>query len=231
MTYQSPKMVARRKRILRTAQALIAAKEGSFTMTELAEASEVAERTLYNLFGRQDALLAEAVTNVFRERLDEPTERCSTRDIVEATNMRNAAAFAEMMRVPGYSKTMARIYFASKAGSEVRDILHEGVGQFWANELRKAGAKGELHRWVEPERLAGEIVTSSYAALLRWADGELTDQEMMDRIEFVTFALLASGLRGESHELVMRALQALSDNRKGARAETMAADQGKRASA
>jgi len=210
MAYQSPKMIARRKRILRTAQALIAEKESNFTMRELADASEVAEGTLYNLFGCQDALLAEAVANVFAERMDVPLSQQHAANIAEAVRLRNQASFAEMMRVPGYSKTMARIYFGAKAGNDVRKTLHDAAAGFWSSELRKAGAKGDLYPWADPDKLAGEIVTATYAAILRWADGELTDTEMKARIDFVTYALLASGLKGESHKQIIEAIEALT---------------------
>ena len=67
--YSSATMAQRHKDILSAARRMLAEGEGDIRMRELAERSGVALGTLYNRFGSKDALAAEAVMAVFRDRL------------------------------------------------------------------------------------------------------------------------------------------------------------------
>jgi AcrR family transcriptional regulator len=123
--YGSDGMIARRRRIIETALDLMGNNKGEFTMRDLAQASNVATGTLYNLFGSQDALVAEAVVTVFEERVDRLVVEPEGDNIADLVRARGDAAYKEIMRVPAYAKTMVKIYFAGEPGSPVRKKLHE----------------------------------------------------------------------------------------------------------
>ena len=113
MKYESRKMIARREHIVETALDMMARDDGEFTMRDLAKESGVATGTLYNLFGSQDALVAEAVGTVFEERVSAMVVLPDSDDIAELIRARNEASFQEIMRVPAYAIKMMQIYFAA----------------------------------------------------------------------------------------------------------------------
>ena len=128
--YSSDAMIARRKGILEAAQKLLSRDGGSFTMRDLAQESGVATGTLYNLFGSQDAVIAEAVIEVFEQRVTGMTTPDQESDALALFEARSEAAYKEILRVPAYAKKMVQIYFNAEPGQEVRRTLHDVPAAF-----------------------------------------------------------------------------------------------------
>ena len=102
--YASDAMAERRARILETARDMLVEEGGKFTMRDLAKRSGVALATLYNIFGSQDELVAQAVVQVFEERIEDliPTRRRlgpgSSSNVSRNCRMRKSCAFPPMPR-------------------------------------------------------------------------------------------------------------------------------------
>ncbi|MFN3233565.1 MAG: TetR/AcrR family transcriptional regulator [Alphaproteobacteria bacterium] len=211
MKYESETMIARRARIIETALDMMARNDGDFTMRALAKESGVATGTLYNLFGGQEGLVAEAVSQVFEERVNGMTVDPKNDEIAEVAEARSAAAFKEMMRVPAYAKTMCQIYFSGEAGNPVRQQLHDIPTNFWVDQLRRLQTEGALEEWVRIDALADEMTSAAYAVVSRWAAEDLDDEGLRRGNLFVVLTLLAGAVKGRHRESVARKLAQLND--------------------
>ena len=212
LKYSSDAMVARRRRIIETALGLMARNEGDFTMRDLARESGVATGTLYNLFGGQDALIAEAVMTVYEERVDALAVPPETDNVADVIRARGAAAYAEIMRAPAYAIKMAHLYFAGPPGSPVRDTLHAIPTAFWGGLLKNMDREGALAGWVNPALLADELTSAQYGVVARWAAGDMDDEALRTRTFYVAGAMLVGALKGARKKQVRAALAVLTQN-------------------
>jgi len=202
-------MASRRLAILETAQALLSQDDGQFTMRDLAKKSGVATGTLYNLYGSQDALIADAVADIFERRVVGLTSMPAEQSLVSEITSRQQAAFHEIMREPLFAKKMVELYFSSEPGSRVREMLHAIPTESTIGQLERIRALGDLHRWVDIERLANHMTRANYAAVSSWAAEELTNEEFNDEILYVTYVNLLGALKGATYEQVREALSHL----------------------
>ena len=120
MTYQSDKMASRRQRILETTQSLLSTGDGHFTMRDLAKQSGVATATLYNLYGGQDALVSDAVADIFEQRVDNLATIGAGDTVQAAILARQTAACQEIFREPLFAKKMVELYFNGEPSSDAR---------------------------------------------------------------------------------------------------------------
>jgi AcrR family transcriptional regulator len=206
LKYQSEKMASRRLAILEMAQALLSQDDGQFTMRELAKKSGVATGTLYNLYGSQDALIADAVADIFERRVLDLATVPADKSVVSAITSRQEAAFHEMMREPLFAKKMVELYFSGDPGSHVRRMLHSIPTGHTIEQLERVKALGDLKPWVEIPRLASQMTRSNYAVVSSWAAEELTNEEFNDEILYATYVILLGALNGPSHDQVKDAL-------------------------
>jgi len=212
MKYESRKMIARREHIVETALDMMARDDGEFTMRDLAKESGVATGTLYNLFGSQDALVAEAVGTVFEERVSAMVVLPDSDDIAELIRARNEASFQEIMRVPAYAIKMMQIYFAGEPGSPVRKRLHDIPRAAMLALLEGARDADALEKWVDVDRLADEMVAAQYAVVARWAAQEIDDEQLRQGTTYAALALLAGALKGVQRRQVIDALERPSNS-------------------
>ena len=204
--YSSDAMVARRRRIIETALDLMARNGGDFTMRDLAKESGVATGTLYNLFGGQDALVAEAVITVYEERVTALAVMPETDDVTDIIRARGDAAHAEIMRVPAYAIKMAHLYFAGPPGSPVRNTLHAIPAAFWVGLLKDMDREGALAAWVDSAMLADELTSAQYGVVARWAAGDMDDEALPTRTFYVACAMLVGALKGARKKQIRAAL-------------------------
>jgi len=201
-------MAARRQRVLETALELLSENDGHFTMRDLASRSDVALGTLYNLFGSQDALLAEAVADVFERRVAPEVIQPEGDDIYATLSSWYEGTFKEVMRLPVFAKAMAHIYFNGEPDDRVRQMLHQVPRRFVKAQIERVKAAGDLVDWADPGLLADEMTASSYAAVSRWAAGDLTDSELRDETWRINCTFLAGATMGRTHRVLTEALRA-----------------------
>lgn len=206
MKYESETMIARRARIIEVALEMMARNDGEFTMRALAKESGVATGTLYNLFGGQEGLVAEAVSQVFEERVSGMTVKPASEDIAEIVEARNFAAYREIMRVPAYAKTMCRIYFSCEPGNPVRQQLHDIPTAFWIEQLNRLEAEGALEDWVDIDTLADEMTSVAYGVVARWAAEDIDDEDLRIGNVYVVLVLLAGAVKGKHRDSILKKL-------------------------
>ncbi len=193
--YASDAMAERRARILETARQMLVEEGGKFTMRDLAKRSGVALATLYNIFDSQDELVAQAVVQVFEERIENLIPK-GDGSILELIERQQELSNAEILRVPAYAKKMLAIYFSEDTKSRIRDILH---GQAVAGNLRflkRLEREGALLPWVEVDVLASDLAVAAYAIITRWAAGEMSDESLLPRQKYQRLTFLAGAVTG-----------------------------------
>ncbi len=192
--YASEAMEARRARILQTARDLLATDTGRFTMRDLARESDVALATLYNIFGSQDELIAEAIAEVFVERIQNLVP-ANTTDPIETMLERLKLSHAEIMRVPAYAKKMLGIYFSSETNSAIREILHSYPRDQDRSVLEALLNEGALHEWVDIATLADDLTVTQYGVLTHWANGDVAEDKLLTRMHYASLSLLVGCLK------------------------------------
>ncbi len=203
--YASDAMAERRARILEAAREMLVEQGGKFTMRDLAKRSGVALATLYNIFDSQDELVAQAVVQIFVDRVENLIPK-ETGSVLELIEHQQDLAHAEILRVPAYAKKMLSIYFSEETDSQIRDVLQ---GQAVAGNTRilkiLAGEKA-LGSWVDVDLLANDMAVASYAVISRWAAGEVSDQVLLLWQKHLRLTMLAGAVTGKYERLVKKRL-------------------------
>lgn len=212
--YSSDAMIARRKGILEATLKLLSRDDGTFTMRDLARESGVATGTLYNLFGSQDALVAEAVIEVFEQRVTGMAVPDQEDDALALYEARTEAAYKEILRVPAYAKKMVQIYFSGEPGQEIRRTLHDVPAAFARQFLDRLKADGQLNDWVSIEHLANQMPTAQYAVVERWAAEDIDDDQLLGATLYAGYVLLAGATRDKTRSRVIERLKELEQNAK-----------------
>ena len=167
------RQVERRRNILRAAQTLVA-RDGydAVTMRAIAREGGTAEKTLYNIFGTKDRLVAlaanERSATVFdRAELAEPQPGWSRlhRFCVEAAS----ATIAE----PLLSRAMAVLLLDHAELVGLQDLYAQRMRNIVAAMI----SEGWLRADVVPEEVVRAIRLGIVASVLFWAKGQVRDDE------------------------------------------------------
>ena len=109
--YSSNRQQERQQRILDCARAAISAVGyDALTMKDLAQASEVSVKTLYNLYGSKDELLLAAVVDLLGFLAEQSTVQAAAPGIARLRANLEAVS-AQVVANPAYADTMARALF------------------------------------------------------------------------------------------------------------------------
>jgi AcrR family transcriptional regulator len=189
-------MSERHETILATARQMLSEGGGTIRMRELAERSGVALGTLYNRFGGQDALAAEAVAVVFRERLV-AWEETKGKSVQDRLHHRLSSVVEEILRLPAFAKSMVAVIFRPTPQRV------DGIGQILLDEPQRQFAKAlielkkgeQLAPETDIELLAEDIVLAQYSIVMRWAQGAVADHDLLMRLTRSLDAHLASAIK------------------------------------
>lgn len=207
--YASNAMADRRARILETAREMLVADDGKFTMRDLARQSGVALATLYNIFDSQDELVAQAVVEIFVERIENLVPKDGG-PVLERIERAQELSNAEILRVPAYAKKMLTIYFSEDTTSRIRDVLHGQAAAGNVRYLQDLKDEGALLPWVNIDLLASDAAVAVYAIITRWAVGEIRDDQLLARQKFLRLSLLAGFVTDDVQVKIKKRLQNLS---------------------
>lgn len=208
--YASTRQIERRGKILEETRDLIAefGVEG-VTMRDLAERSGVALATLYNNYGSKDALISEAVQELFEERLANLVDLPPQADPLLAYEARLRASVSEVHRIPEYAKVMTVLYFTQSGPGGIRDILHGFAKSGYLAVVEDLAQEGLLLDAVVPDLLADEITSSNYAVIAKWRQGHVPDEALFDRMMYTGLTLIAGSARSELQTRIQARLKAL----------------------
>lgn len=178
-------MLARRHRILLEAQRLLdeAGVEG-FTIRELSRRAKVAQRTLYNVFGSKEEIVASTIEERHRSLMANlpalpPVES-------SAIQLRQLDATANaIVNLRSYATALAAAFFSPTANEKIYQSLRRISVESTGNWLDRAEA-GKVVRHLSPgekERILSLTVNAGYAVVIDWATGRISNDELRRRMK------------------------------------------------
>ena len=149
---------------------------------DLADAAGVATATLYNQFGGKDGIVELAMKEDFLERFSVSGIENQGRSPAAALQQLIAKSARDARDVPENSAAVLKFYFSSGGDDALRSVAHEGVKQFFLAILSDVGRRDELVPWARVECIADDMVSATYAVLLKWLQGNVPTEELEPRL-------------------------------------------------
>ena len=205
--YGSQVMADRRQRILAQAQVMLdeLGVEG-FTIRELSSRAGVAQRTLYNLFGSKEDIVASAIHDHFAGLLSElPTPPLAS-DFEEYLR-RIDALLDRTIALKRYATAMVGVFFSPSVDRRLYDTLRwisEGGSAAWLPRAVEEGILVKLSP-VDRERLSTLLINTGYANITDWAAGRIPAEEMKVRFK-MNFLICIQPLARPPHRATIAAL-------------------------
>jgi AcrR family transcriptional regulator len=184
--YGSALMFDRRQRILSQAQAMLdELGVDGFTIRELSRRADVAQRTLYNVFGSKEDIVACAIEQHYAGLLSRLPPPPPAEDI-EGYLYRIDTLVDITIGLKRYATAMVGVFFSPSVDRRIHDTLRrisEGGSVAWVGEA----AKSDFLVKSKPsdlEHLSTLLVNVGYANITDWAAGRISGAEMKLRFKF-----------------------------------------------
>lgn len=196
LIYSSPAIHERRRRILDETRKMIAERGLSdFSMDEIGQRAGVAKRTLYNAFQTKERMIAIAIHEYFESYLGQIPFTAPVGSL-----QRNVERMIFMIRrdlqIKNYISAIMSIYFSADAESDIWKTMHSMAVQPNLQWIMALKAKRQLQPWVEPERLADDIVRTAYAILNDWCRQRIDDDQILFHFVSACLTVAAGATRG-----------------------------------
>lgn len=203
LTYSSPAIRDRRRRILDETRNLIAEQGiGDFSMHELCKRAGVAKRTLYNAFQTRERLIAVAIHEYFTDylaRINYHREVGTLQRNVE----RIVAVTRRNRKIRNYIRAILAIYFSPEVNPDIWETMHRMGTEPNLEWIRRLHARRQLQSWIDPEKLADDLVRYEYATMNDWARGQLGDDEIVPRLLLSYLTFMAGATRGAARTEIL----------------------------
>lgn len=205
--YGSQVMADRRQRILAQAQAMLdeLGVEG-FTIRELSSRADVAQRTLYNLFGSKEDIVASAIHDHFAGLLDEVAPPPPAADF--PGHLRRIDILLDRtIELKRYATAMVGVFFSPSVDRRLYDTLRwisEGGSAAWLPRAVEGGVLVKLSP-EDHERLSTLLINTGYANITDWAAGRISAGEMKIRFK-MNFLICIQALARPPHRAAIAAL-------------------------
>jgi len=171
----------RRTQILQAARTLIRETgETGLSMRPLADRAGVSVSTTYNLFGSKQAVLAALLDHDiadYQNRLQNQDGDALER-LFAAVKLGSSLFGSE----PDYWRAVLAAVYG--AGAEYRIIFRGPRRAFWRGLVDDAIAAGFITRDLRSETFATNLVFTYFAAIMEWVSGEMSLQELEERVQF-----------------------------------------------
>lgn len=196
--YSSPRMQARRRRILtETRRLLIERGLEDFQMGEVCERADVAKRTLYNAFQSKDQLIAAAIED-YLERFLETLHYRNPTGSLDRILERLILIHRRNREIRNYAQAVMAIYFAAAPSSGIWRAIHSLAMDANLEWIRQVATQGELAASAEPEVLADDLAHYEYSIINSWCQGWIDDEAFVPRLVSGYLTYAAGALRGRS---------------------------------
>lgn len=198
----------RRARILQAARRLIARRGvDGLTLRDLAAEAIVSVPTVYNLVGGKQAVLS-ALLGETLVRVAARLESARAGGLVERALALCEAGWAEVLDEPSYFRGLVHSFLVSQENADVRRDIDESNVRLMSGVLAAARADGELADWVEPDALARTLWANYMVAMIGWAAGELSDEELPACATYGLCLILLGVARGDAVKKLERLIRA-----------------------
>ncbi|GAD51158.1 hypothetical protein NT2_24_00030 [Caenibius tardaugens NBRC 16725] len=200
LTYASPAILERRRRILEETRKLI--EEGgitNFSMNILCKRAGVAKRTLYNAFQTREHVIAAAIQEYFLEYLGRVTYS-APRGTLQRSVERIITVGRRNRKIPRYIHAIMEIYFSAEVIPDVWTAMNSvavDANLEYINALRQ---RRQLQLWINPETLAYDVVRYEYTTIYDWSRGLIADDLFVPQLVQGYLTLLLGATRGGARD-------------------------------
>jgi AcrR family transcriptional regulator len=190
-------MSDRKARILAEAQAMLDEMGvDAFTIRELSRRANVAQRTLYNVFGSKEDIIASAIELHFNSLIEAAPPDVS--DGGHDTLFHRSNGIVDVIvRLRRYAAAMVGVYFAPGADAKI----HESLVHIWrtgaGNWMDQPAAKSLLVKMPKAQRdaVASLLMNTAYANIGDWVSGRISEAEFRRRYTVNSLIVVRSYLR------------------------------------
>ena len=176
--YQSPRQLRRRANILDNVRSML--QEGGYegmTIRELADRADVAQGTLYNLYGGKDSLILAAVDDQMTKLIGDTVQKISD-DGIGALLAFNSVIGERVQANPVYADAMARILFHLHADDPLTDVLFARSYPFTKSQLEIAQRNGEIRSEIDTDIVARHLFGQGWSVTLLWMMGSISLEDI-----------------------------------------------------
>ena len=169
----------RRRRILRTAWALVAENQGQeFSLLHLSQLADVSLRTIYNAFGDKNGVIEAAIgahyDSIFESEVHAAAHSCTLQEGLRITT----DVAKEICRVRGWSRTAAQLFFSPHCSSSMKGTLTSmplRIANAW---LKSSEVDAECAAAVGVDVLGSDYAYAQWGIVNDWGLGLLSDREL-----------------------------------------------------
>lgn len=210
-TYSSPAIRARRRRILDETRQLIAEQGlANFNMNELCKRAGVAKRTLYNAFQTREQMIAIAIGEYFQDYIDR-IPYSAPAGTLQRNLERLVAVSRRNLRIRNYIRAIMSVFFSPEGESDIWLTMQGMATRPTLEWLQGLAAKRQLQPWIEPERLAADLVRLEYAVVNDWSLGRISDDELTRHLLLSYLTFTAGATKGAANAEIRDAIQLIQD--------------------
>lgn len=198
--YSSPRQQERQQRILAVVREQISAVGyEALNIRDLAAASGVALKTLYNLYGSKDELLLTAVAELLDDvqRLEQVA---SAEPGIPRYLAHTEAVARQIVATPAYADTMARTLFQAGREHRLVDVLLGNTVRLAKENLYHAQVQGELIENLNLEESAQVLAGHQWSMVLLWNKGLIALESLPSAIRRSALQSLITLCRGGRRE-------------------------------
>ena len=191
----------RRQRILDAARKMIEQYGvDNLRVRDLADAAGVATATLYNQFGGKDGIVALALKEDYLERFSIAGMASQGHSPAAALRQLIAQSASDARAKPENTAAVLDFYFRADSDDALRSVAHEGVKQFFLAILGDVARRDDMVHWAHVDRVADDMVSATYAVLLKWLQGNVPAEELEPRLLTTAALPCVAVSRGNSRE-------------------------------
>lgn len=166
----------RRARILDAARRLMAQRGyATLNMRALAAEARVSVPTVYNLVGGKQAVLVELFEELFVNVASHVPAEAS---MVESVLAIIDAGYRVLLDAPAYSRALLEACLTSNEASQLRQDLDARHVALMAGVLAEGQRRRAIVAWADVVAVSSTMYSTFVTSMLRWAKGELTDDEL-----------------------------------------------------
>lgn len=182
--------------------------EASFTIRDLARRANVSVTTIYAAFGDKKGLIAAAIEDYYE---DLPIAQAPPTTSLATMLAANEDVREAILSNKSYAREYAELYFSKNLDHRIYKAIQETTisSAGYLPWLQKASRDGELIPGINLKYITMLMANQRLMVLHDWAQGRISDEDMMDTSKLI-FLVLARGLtRGATQARVEAELKRL----------------------
>jgi AcrR family transcriptional regulator len=212
LTYSSPAIIERRRRILEESRKMIS--EGGldgFNMGELCKRAGVAKRTLYNAFQTKERIISIAISE-YSEEYVERIPFSSPVGTLQRNLERLISVCQRNLKIRNYVSAIMTIYFSREVSPDIWTTMNSMATRPTLQWLERLQAKRQLQPWIDARQLADDVVRYEYATINDWCQGRLQDHELVPRLVMSFLTFMAGATRGAARAEIEAMILQIQEN-------------------